>query len=128
MKFGVFDHMDRAGANLGRQFDERLRLIELYEKGGLRAPGGQPLNIFATLAHHPALLRRWLVFASHVLAKSSLTPRDRELAISFLHHMAVQRQVRNPFESAGERGRARRAHLCTKSEAPAPCLARGPEP
>lgn len=26
--------------------------------------------------------------------------RDRELAISFLHHMAVQRQVRNPFESA----------------------------
>ncbi len=29
--------------------------------------------------------------------------RDRELCISFLHHMAVQRQVRNPFESAGER-------------------------
>jgi hypothetical protein len=27
--------------------------------------------------------------------------RDRELAISFLHHMAVQRQVRNPFEASG---------------------------
>src|SRR4029434_3218086 len=34
MKFGVFDHMDRAGADLGRQFDERLRLIELYEHSG----------------------------------------------------------------------------------------------
>ena len=34
MKFGVFDHMDRAGADLGRQFDERLRLIELYERAG----------------------------------------------------------------------------------------------
>ena len=28
--------------------------------------------------------------------------RDRELAISFLHHQAVQRRVRNPFESSGE--------------------------
>ncbi|KAI3430560.1 hypothetical protein D9Q98_005153 [Chlorella vulgaris] len=26
--------------------------------------------------------------------------RDRELAISFLHHMAVQRRVRNPFETS----------------------------
>ena len=34
-----------------------------------------------TLAHHPALLRRWLVFATHVLAKNSLTQRDRELLI-----------------------------------------------
>jgi 4-carboxymuconolactone decarboxylase len=56
-------------------------VTELFEKGGLRAPDGSPLNIFGTLAHHPALLRRWLVFASHVLAKNSLTPRDRELLI-----------------------------------------------
>ncbi|MFN8020501.1 MAG: carboxymuconolactone decarboxylase family protein [Acidimicrobiales bacterium] len=61
--------------------DPSPEVIELYEKGGLRAPGGQPLNIFATLAHHPALLRRWLVFATHVLTKSTLTPRDRELLI-----------------------------------------------
>jgi 4-carboxymuconolactone decarboxylase len=54
---------------------------ELFDKAGLRAPDGSPLNIFATLAHHPALLRRWLVFAAHVLAKNSLTPRDRELLI-----------------------------------------------
>jgi alkanesulfonate monooxygenase SsuD/methylene tetrahydromethanopterin reductase-like flavin-dependent oxidoreductase (luciferase family) len=37
MKFGVFDHMDRAGPDLGRQFDERLRLIELYERSGFHA-------------------------------------------------------------------------------------------
>src|SRR5882757_10485480 len=37
MKFGVFDHMDRGGSDLGRQFDERLRLIELYEQAGFHA-------------------------------------------------------------------------------------------
>src|SRR6478752_6311608 len=34
MKFGVFDHMDRGGPDLGRQFDQRLKLIELYERAG----------------------------------------------------------------------------------------------
>ena len=37
MKFGVFDHMDRAGGDLGRQFEDRLRLIELYERAGFHA-------------------------------------------------------------------------------------------
>ena len=37
MKFGVFDHMDRAGGDVGRQFEDRLRLIELYEKSGFHA-------------------------------------------------------------------------------------------
>src|SRR5262249_46002586 len=37
MKFGIFDHMDRAGSDLGRQFDQRLRLIELYEQAGFHA-------------------------------------------------------------------------------------------
>ena len=54
---------------------------ELLERGGLRAPDGSMLNIFGTLANHPALLKRWLVFATHVLSKNSLSPRDRELAI-----------------------------------------------
>lgn len=42
---------------------------------------GQILNIFATIAHHPKLLKRWLVFGAHVLAKSTLPVRDRELLI-----------------------------------------------
>ncbi|MCC5951337.1 MAG: carboxymuconolactone decarboxylase family protein [Acidimicrobiia bacterium] len=45
----------------------------------MEATGG--LNIFATLAHHPKLLKRWLVFGGHVLAKSTLPARERELAI-----------------------------------------------
>ena len=42
---------------------------------------GRIFHIFATLAHHPALLRRWLVFGNHILGKSTLPPRERELAI-----------------------------------------------
>lgn len=52
----------------------------LFEKG-LRGPDGNPLNIFGTLARHPKLLKRWLPFAAHVLSKSSLPARDRELLI-----------------------------------------------
>ncbi len=44
--------------------------------------GGAALdNIFRTLARHPKLMKRWLVFGTHVLLQSSLPPRDRELAI-----------------------------------------------
>lgn len=42
---------------------------------------GKILNIFRTLAHHPKLMTRWLVFGNHVLAKNTLSARDRELAI-----------------------------------------------
>ncbi len=42
---------------------------------------GPHLNIFRTLAQHPALMKRWLVFGNHVLAKSTLPPRERELVI-----------------------------------------------
>lgn len=42
---------------------------------------GRVLNIFTTLARHPKLLKRWLVFGNHVLAKSTLSPRARELLI-----------------------------------------------
>jgi alkylhydroperoxidase family enzyme len=61
--------------------DPTPAVAELFDKYGLRAPDGSPLNIFGTLATHPELLRRWLVFATHVLAKNSLTRRDRELLI-----------------------------------------------
>ena len=39
------------------------------------------MNIFATLANHPNLMRRWLVFGNHILFKSERPPRERELAI-----------------------------------------------
>ena len=43
--------------------------------------GDVPINIFRTLAHHPELLRRWVVFGNHILNKSTLLARDRELVI-----------------------------------------------
>jgi len=43
--------------------------------------GDGALNIFATFAHHPKLMKRWLVFGNHVLAKSTLPARDRELVV-----------------------------------------------
>jgi len=46
-----------------------------------RFGAGPMLNIFRTLAHHPKLMKRWLVFGNHVLARSTLPPRERELAI-----------------------------------------------
>jgi alkylhydroperoxidase family enzyme len=39
------------------------------------------LNIYKTLAQHPKLLKRWGVFGTHVLFKSTLPARERELLI-----------------------------------------------
>jgi alkylhydroperoxidase family enzyme len=65
---------------------------------------GRVFNIFATLARHPGLLRRWLVFATHILSKSTLAARERELAILRMgwlcraeyewgHHVAIGREA-----------------------------------
>jgi alkylhydroperoxidase family enzyme len=48
-------------------------------RGLIERSGG--LNIFTTVAHHPKALKRWLVFGAHVMAKSTLAPRARELVI-----------------------------------------------
>jgi len=42
---------------------------------------GRVFNIFRTLAAHPKLLKHWLVFGNHILIKSTLPPRERELLI-----------------------------------------------
>ena len=38
-------------------------------------------NIFKTLVNHPDLARRWLVFGNHILGKSTLPAREREILI-----------------------------------------------
>ena len=53
--------------------EETRRVLDSFEN--------EPLNIFRTLARHPKLLKRWLVFANHVLGKSTLPVRERELII-----------------------------------------------
>jgi 4-carboxymuconolactone decarboxylase len=78
--------------------DETAELMESLRRDG------HVYNIFATLARHPQLLKRWLVFAGHVLGKSTLPARDREIAIlrmgwlcraeyEFGHHVAIGKQV-----------------------------------
>ena len=55
------------------EWDEELQKIWKRGKG--------VINIQRTLAHHPKLLNRWRVFGNHVLLKSSLPPREREILI-----------------------------------------------
>jgi 4-carboxymuconolactone decarboxylase len=66
--------------------------------------GDSALNVFATFAHHPKLMKRWLVFGNHVLAKSTLPARDRELLIlrtgwncrapyEWAQHVAIGRSI-----------------------------------
>ena len=42
--------------------------------------GSRPTNVFATLARHKGLLRKWLPFGGKLLA-GKLSPRDRELLV-----------------------------------------------
>ena len=44
MQFGVFDHMDDAGRDPGHQLEERLRLIELYDRS--------PFHAYHLAEHH----------------------------------------------------------------------------
>jgi alkylhydroperoxidase family enzyme len=74
--------------------------------------GDSALNVFATFAHHPKLMKRWLVFGNHVLAKSTLPARDRELLIlrtgwncrapyEWAQHVAIARTVGITDEEIG---------------------------
>lgn len=56
------------------------------EQAELLAPyrtfsGGEPFNIFRTLARHPKLFKRAMVLATGLLVKGDLPPRVREVAI-----------------------------------------------
>ena len=84
------------------QADERAR-EQLDRVSEFRGDDVTVLNIFGTLGHHPDLMRRWLVFGNHVLSKSTLSGRDRELAI-----LRVGWQCRAPYEWGQHVGIARR--------------------
>lgn len=68
------------------------RMVDAVAKG-LTGPDGQLLNIFGALANHPDLLRRWLVFAAHVLSKNTVPARERELLI-----LRTGAMCRSPYE------------------------------
>jgi alkylhydroperoxidase family enzyme len=85
-------------------------------------PDGGDLNIFATLARHPRLLKQWGAFGGTLLFRGELPPRDRELLIlrtavacradyEWGQHVPIARdagvtddeiaRVNQPIESAG---------------------------
>ena len=53
--------------------------LEAMDPESRKMFGGRVFNIFRTLAHHPKLMKRWLVFGNHILSKSTLPPREREI-------------------------------------------------
>jgi 4-carboxymuconolactone decarboxylase len=54
---------------------------------------GRPLNVFATLAHHPRLLKRFNALGGLFLAKGMLPARERELVI-----LRVAARTRSEYE------------------------------
>lgn len=99
------------------QWDQETR--ELLE--GLRREG-RVFNIFSTLARHPRLLKRWLVFGGYILGRSTLPAREREIAILRMawlsraeyewgHHVAIGKDagltdadIRRIIEGSGAAG------------------------
>lgn len=65
--------------------DEQREILAPMLRGeGL---GRGVLNVFATLVRYPKLFKRWGVFAGHVLFRSSLSARDREILILRIAHL-----------------------------------------
>ncbi len=65
--------------NLADADAETHELLSRFSQ--LRGDDVEVLNVFGTIAHHPVLMRKWLVFATYVLTKSSLDPHLRELVV-----------------------------------------------
>jgi alkylhydroperoxidase family enzyme len=86
--------------------DDTRRLLD-----GLAAHnGGVVMNVLATVAHHPKLLKRWTVFGNHVMGASTLPARERELAI-----LRTGLLARSDYEWAQHVSIARRSG-CTDDE------------
>ena len=72
--------------------DPTPEVREIY-KNVLSTPTGDPLNVFATLAHNPRVLKRFSLFAGMFLAKNSIPVREREIVI-----LRVARNCRSIYE------------------------------
>ena len=76
------------------------------------------LNIFRTLIRHPDLYRRWMPFGNHVLFKSSLTPRDREIAILRVGWLCRSAYEFHQHTRVGQNGRTERCGHRAVKEGP----------
>ncbi len=92
--------------------EQRALLAPMAETGRIH-------NIFKTLVRHPKLLKRWLPFANHILFKSSLGAREREMLI-----LRVAWLARAEYEWAHHQEIGRRSGL---SDAEIIRIAAGPD-
>lgn len=67
---------------------------------------GDDMNLFATLAHHPGLLKRWSAFGGKLLFGGRLSDRDREVLI-----LRTAANTGAEYEWGHHRGLARSAGL-----------------
>lgn len=72
----------------------------------LAGPDGRPLNIFATLAHRPKLLRRVNSLGGYFAVHGSVPVREREIVI-----LRTAAGVRSPYVTAHHRRLGRDAGL-----------------
>lgn len=81
-------------------FDETMRTVLAPRPAAYGGPDAPVFNVFRTMAHHSALAKRMSPWGGHVLFKSSLAPREREMTIlrtgwvcacayEFAHHAAL---------------------------------------
>jgi alkylhydroperoxidase family enzyme len=78
----VPDHSLRIAPLAPEDRDERTsELLRSLRVPGAEGSEGADLNIFATLARHPRLLKRWSAFGGVLLYGGELPARERELLI-----------------------------------------------
>ena len=65
--------------------DEQKEILAPMSAG--KGLGRGVINVFATMVRHPKLFKRWAVFASHVMFKSTLDARTREILILRIAHL-----------------------------------------
>jgi alkylhydroperoxidase family enzyme len=73
---------------------ERFDAVQLEQLAKTRPqPAGRPLNVFATLAHRPELLRRVNALGGYFPRHSTLALRERELVILRIGHRIASAYV-----------------------------------
>jgi len=107
----------------------KARIEALHDEEAWTAPqrdilvpisrNGRLYNVHATMANHPALAKDWMVFAGHILRKSTLPARERELLI-----LRTGWLCQCEYEWAQHTRLARKAGL---SEADISNISKGPE-
>lgn len=98
-----FPRLPQRVAPLGRD-DRPEKTEEMLRELRGDNPDGPDANLFATFAHHPRLMKRWLPFGFKLLYKGELSDRDRELLIlrtawncqvlyEWAHHIPIAKEA-----------------------------------